>query len=74
MVRKNIEQLAEDVRRRKLTVRPAQEADAVSDRLAALHASAGTWADRADDGAAYVDGLRSDFNDRLCALGLDEQL
>lgn len=39
-------------------------------RLAALHASAGTWKDRSATGGQYVENVRGDFNERLDQLGL----
>ncbi len=41
------------------------------DRLRALRASAGLWADRPFTGAEYVDAIRGDFNERLHKLGVD---
>jgi Ribbon-helix-helix protein, copG family len=41
------------------------------ERLAALRASAGSWADRDFTGAEYVDARRGDLNERLRRLGLD---
>jgi Arc/MetJ-type ribon-helix-helix transcriptional regulator len=41
------------------------------EKLAALRASAGVWADRPFTGAEYVDSIRGDLNDRLRRLGLD---
>lgn len=44
---------------------------ATDDRLRALRASAGLWADRPFTGAEYVDAIRGDFNERLRRLGVD---
>jgi hypothetical protein len=41
------------------------------EKLAALRASAGVWADRPFTGAEYVDAIRGDLNDRLRRLGFD---
>ena len=39
--------------------------------LAALRASAGVWADRDEDGEAYVERIRGGLNSRLSSLGID---
>jgi hypothetical protein len=41
------------------------------DKLRALQASAGSWADRDFTGAEYVDAIRGDLNVRLRRLGLE---
>ena len=43
------------------------------EKLAALRAAAGSWADRGFTGAEYVDAIRGggDMNERLRQLGLD---
>jgi Arc/MetJ-type ribon-helix-helix transcriptional regulator len=40
------------------------------ERLEALRAAAGSWADRDFTGAEYVDAMRGDLNERLRRLGL----
>jgi len=40
-------------------------------RLEALRESAGSWKRRRFDGAAYVDALRGDLNERLRRVGLE---
>ena len=40
------------------------------ERLAALRRSAGSWQGRDFTGAAYVDAVRGDLNERLSRLGL----
>ncbi len=42
-----------------------------ADKLRALHASAGSWRGRRVDGAAYVDAIRGDLDERLGRLGLE---
>ncbi len=42
-----------------------------ADKLQALSASAGLWADRRFTGAEYVDAIRGDLNERLRKLGLE---
>jgi hypothetical protein len=51
-------------------VRTQYGADTPEGRLAALHASAGTWNDRSGTGAEYVEELRSDLGQRLNQVGL----
>lgn len=46
------------------------EAD-ITSKLAALRKSAGSWRDRDFTGAAYIDALRGDLNERLARLGLE---
>ena len=41
-----------------------------ADKLQALGASAGLWADRPFTGAEYVDAVRGDLDERLRRLGL----
>lgn len=41
-----------------------------AEKLRALDASAGSWAGRPFTGAAYVDTVRGDFDERLRRLGL----
>jgi hypothetical protein len=41
------------------------------ERRAALRRGAGIWARRPLDGAAYVDAVRGDLDDRLARLGLE---
>jgi hypothetical protein len=57
---------AELIRR---AVRAVSGRNVTTDRLA-LRASAGVWADRDEDGAAYVEGIRVDLT-RLRSLGID---
>ena len=59
---------AELIRR---AVRTVYGTTSATDRLVALRASAGVWADRDEDGSAYVDRIRGDLNERLRALGTD---
>ena len=59
---------AELIRR---AVRAVYGRNVTVDRLAALRASAGVWADRDEDGAAYVERIRGDLNTRLRSLGID---
>lgn len=40
-------------------------------RLAALAATAGSWNQREQSGAEYVEEIRGDLNQRLSRLGLD---
>jgi Arc/MetJ-type ribon-helix-helix transcriptional regulator len=40
-------------------------------RLEALRRSAGTWKRREFDGAAYVDAIRADLDERLRHVGLE---
>lgn len=51
-------------------VRAQYGATSPARRLDALRASAGSWTDRSVTGAGYVDGMRSDVNDRLDQVGL----
>jgi len=41
-----------------------------TDKLQALDAAAGLWADRSFTGAEYVDAIRGDLDERLRNLGL----
>ena len=59
---------AELIRR---AVRAAYGSAGPAERLAALRASAGVWADRDEDGEAYVERIRGDLNSRLSSLGID---
>jgi hypothetical protein len=43
----------------------------LEERLAAVEAAAGIWADRPFTGAEYVDAIRGDLNERLRRLGFD---
>jgi len=42
-----------------------------AERRRALAASAGSWGGRRVAGAAYVDAMRGDLNERLSRLGVD---
>jgi Arc/MetJ-type ribon-helix-helix transcriptional regulator len=42
-----------------------------AEKLRALQASAGSWADRDFTGAEYVDAIRGDLDERLRRLGLE---
>jgi hypothetical protein len=46
--------------------RPSRE-----ERLAAVEAAAGIWADRPFTGAEYIDAIRGDLDERLRRLGFD---
>lgn len=41
----------------------------IADKVAALQHSAGAWSDRDMTGAAYVDEIRGDINERLARFG-----
>jgi Arc/MetJ-type ribon-helix-helix transcriptional regulator len=42
-----------------------------AERLRALEVSAGSWSERDQTGADYVDGIRGDLNARLARLGTE---
>jgi Arc/MetJ-type ribon-helix-helix transcriptional regulator len=53
------------------SIRATFGASSVESRLRALQRSAGIWKARNVTGAAYVDAIRKDLNERLRRLGLE---